>query len=62
MLEIEPVGLVRSYPRPVTEHSLEQVGNTPAEVSGDSVTARAELHAFLWQTYCRGPYQFPLAA
>ena len=37
-------------------------GDTPAEVSGDSVTSRAELHNLGWQTHCRGLYQLPVAA
>ena len=37
-------------------------GDTPGEVSGDSVTSRAELHNFRWQTHCRGLYQLPVAA
>ncbi len=37
-------------------------GDTPAVVSGDAVTSRAELHNFRWQTHCRGLYQLPVAA
>ena len=37
-------------------------GDTPAAVSGNSVTSRAELHNFRWQTHCRGLYQLPVAA
>jgi len=37
-------------------------GDTPGEISGDSVTSRAELHNFSWQTHCRGLYQLPVAA
>ncbi len=37
-------------------------GQTPAEVSGDCVTSRANLHNFRWQTHCRGLYQLPVAA
>ena len=37
-------------------------GDTPAEVSGDAMTSRAELRNFRWQTHCRGLYQLPLAA
>ncbi len=37
-------------------------GDTPAEVSGDTVTSRADLHHFRWQTHCRGLYQLPVAA
>ncbi len=37
-------------------------GDTPAEVSADSVTSRAELANFRGQTQCRGLYQLPVAA
>ena len=37
-------------------------GDTPAGVSGDSVTSRADLHNFRWQTHCRGLYHLPVAA
>ena len=37
-------------------------GDTPAEVSGNSLTSRAELLNFRWQTHCRGQYQLPVAA
>ncbi len=37
-------------------------GDTPAEVSGDSVTSRADLQSFRWQPHCRGLYQLPAAA
>ena len=37
-------------------------GDTPAEVSGDSTAARAELSNFGWQSHCRGLYQLPMAA
>ncbi len=37
-------------------------GDTPGEVSGDSVTPLAELHNFRWQTHCHGLYQLPVAA
>ena len=37
-------------------------GDTPAEVSEDSLTERAELDNFRWQGHCRGLYQLPVAA
>ena len=37
-------------------------GQTPAEASGERLTARANLHNFRWQTHCRGLYQLPVAA
>ncbi len=37
-------------------------GDTPAKVSGSSLTSRPELHNFRWQTHCRGLYQLPVAA
>ena len=37
-------------------------GDTPGEVSGESLTLRAELRNFRWQTHCRGLYQLPVAA
>ncbi len=37
-------------------------GDTPAQVSGDSLTSRAELHNFRWQPHCRGLYELPVAA
>jgi transposase InsO family protein len=37
-------------------------GDTPAEVSGKSLPARAELDNFRWQSHCHGLYQLPIAA
>jgi hypothetical protein len=38
------------------------VGDTPAEVSEDSLTERVELNNFCWQGHCRRLYQLPVAA
>ena len=35
---------------------------TPAEVSRQRVTARANVHNFRWKSHCRGLYQLPVAA
>ncbi len=37
-------------------------GDRPAEVSGETITKRAELNHFHWQAHCRGLVQLPLAA
>ncbi|MDH3688364.1 MAG: integrase core domain-containing protein [Gammaproteobacteria bacterium] len=37
-------------------------GDTPAEVSGETITKRAELNHFRWHTHCCGLVQLPLAA
>ena len=37
-------------------------GNTPAEVAGESITPRAKIDDFRWQTHCRGLVQLPLEA
>ena len=37
-------------------------GNTPTQVSGDSLASRAALHKFRWQPHCRGLYELPVAA
>ena len=49
-----------SFNRSRVHSSLD--GDTPAEVSGDFVTSRADLHSFRWQTHCRWLYQLPVAA
>ena len=36
-------------------------GNTPAEISGESIIRRADLNQPRWQSYCRGLYQLPVA-
>ncbi len=36
--------------------------HTPAEVSGDSATSRADLANFRWQPHCCGLHQLPVAA
>ncbi len=38
------------------------LGKTPAEVSKGSITRRADLACFRWETHCRGLYQLPMAA
>ena len=37
-------------------------GDTPAEVAGESMTPRAKIDDFRWQTHCRGLVQLPIAA
>jgi putative transposase len=37
-------------------------GNTPAEISGESIIRRADLNQPRWKYYCRGLYQLPVAA
>jgi len=37
-------------------------GATPAQVAGESVTSRAKIDDFRWQSHCRGLVQLPLAA
>jgi putative transposase len=37
-------------------------GNTPAEISGESIIRRADLNQPRWKYYCRGLYQLPAAA
>jgi len=37
-------------------------GNTPAEISGDSVAQPAPLHGYFWQKHCGGLFQLPYAA
>jgi transposase InsO family protein len=36
--------------------------NTPAEISGEAVVNRADLHQLRWQSHCRGLFQLPIAA
>jgi putative transposase len=36
-------------------------GNTPAEISGESIIRRADLNQPRWKSYCRGLYQLPVA-
>ncbi|MDH3281272.1 MAG: transposase [Gammaproteobacteria bacterium] len=38
------------------------VGDTPAEVAGESGASRAKIYDFRWQTRCRGLVQLPIAA
>jgi hypothetical protein len=37
-------------------------GNTPAEISGDSVAQPAPLHSNAWEKHCGGLFQLPVAA
>jgi hypothetical protein len=37
-------------------------GNTPAEISGESIIRRADLNQPRWKSYCRGLYQLPVTA
>ena len=37
-------------------------GNTPAEISGDSVAQPAPLNSYAWEKHCGGPFQLPVAA
>jgi transposase InsO family protein len=37
-------------------------GDTPAEVAGESMTPRAKIDDFRWQTHCHGMVQLPIAA
>ena len=36
-------------------------GNTPAEISGESIIRRADLNQLRWKSYCRGLSQLPVA-
>ncbi|MGB5409532.1 MAG: integrase core domain-containing protein, partial [Thiogranum sp.] len=37
-------------------------GNTPAEISGDSVAQPAPLNSYAWEKHCGGLFQLPVAA
>ena len=37
-------------------------GNTPAEISGDSVAHPAPLNSYTWEKHCGGLFQLPIAA
>jgi len=37
-------------------------GNTPAQVSGESITRQADLEHYRWQAHCRGLVQLPMAS
>jgi putative transposase len=37
-------------------------GDTPAEISGETLTRRADLNKFRWKSHYRGLYQLPVAA
>ena len=34
-------------------------GNTPSEISGETLMRRADLNKFQWKSHCRGLYQLP---
>ena len=36
-------------------------GNTPAEISGESIIRCADLNQSRWKSHCRGLYQLPVA-
>jgi hypothetical protein len=36
-------------------------GNTPAEISGDSVAHPAPLNSYTWEKHCSGLFQLPVA-
>jgi transposase InsO family protein len=37
-------------------------GNTPSEISSETIMPRADLNQFRWKSHCRGLYQLPVAA
>ncbi|MGB5300520.1 MAG: integrase core domain-containing protein, partial [Thiogranum sp.] len=37
-------------------------GNTPDEISNDSVAQPAPLHNYVWEKHCGGLFQLPVAA
>jgi transposase InsO family protein len=37
-------------------------GDTPSEISGETIMRRAALNQFRWISHCRGLYQLPAAA
>jgi transposase InsO family protein len=37
-------------------------GNTPAQISSNSITRQADLECYRWQSHCRGLVQLPMAA
>ncbi|MEA3275712.1 MAG: integrase core domain-containing protein, partial [Pseudomonadota bacterium] len=37
-------------------------GDTPSELSGETLSRRADLCQFRWKSHCRGLYQLPVAA
>lgn len=49
-----------SYNHSRTHSSLD--GNTPAEISGDSVAQPAPLNSYSWKKHCAGLFQLPVAA
>jgi putative transposase len=37
-------------------------GNTPPEITSETIIHRADLNQFRWTSHCRGLYQLPVAA
>ena len=37
-------------------------GDTPAQVTGESITSPTDLEQYRWQAHCRGLVQLPMAA
>ena len=37
-------------------------GNTPSEITSETIIQRADLNQFRWTSHCRGLYQLPVAA
>jgi transposase InsO family protein len=37
-------------------------GNTPSEITSETIIHRADLNQFRWKSHCRGLYQLPVAA
>jgi transposase InsO family protein len=37
-------------------------GDTPSEITGETIIRRADLNQFWWKSHCRGLYQLPVAA
>ena len=37
-------------------------GNTPSEITSETIIPHADLNQFRWESHCRRPYQLPVAA
>ncbi|MGB5729531.1 MAG: integrase core domain-containing protein, partial [Thiogranum sp.] len=59
-LERKLVDFRQYYNHSRTHASLS--GNTPAEISGDSVAQPATLKIYAWRKHCGGLFQLPVAA
>ena len=59
-LERKLVDFRQYYNHSRTHSSLS--GNTPAEISGDSVAQPATLKIYAWRKHCGGLFQLPVAA